>query len=1433
MNRSRPASPTGSAAQAVPASCTSHFLVQAKEPGLFRQTAAEAAVSRPAPRLARLRFIWSALLLLAWLAAHCPPALAFTITHQGTTLDIQATGLGTLSPITCPSPNPVVYCYQSDGLDPAFHTPLGLNGFFSLSVTPTATDSYCDAQHLHTLANILLVSRWTKSIGSQTTTLMAERSCFQAGNAISGSSAYQVINSFSYQDYTMANVNVYLNTGTQSSFFVMIMMDPAVLANMSISKERLGGPGDNPHTAFDRGGAGSCSTQGLPTYAVNTAMLNLAVEDTDLAWRSFGHDVALRRVWNMLPEASGLFGNGWSFAYESVIEAAPYASGGASLSLGSGQTLFYTVSGSQGQGSGQVAVSYAGASSVLQPILSAAISEATGTGTYTLYDKRAKLTSRYEYARDNAATGNHVYRLASITDRNGNALTLGYDGSGRLHTVTDASGRAVTLTLNAQGRCTRMDTWDNRAMTFQYSAAGNLTQSTDLAGNVSTYTYDAGNLMTSMSVAGKTTAFAYGSRGSQKYLSTVTDAAGKAWNYAFVQGGTQVTEPGGAVRSYASANGLTTSVTDALGHATNTVFNSQGLPVSITDPRGKTTAMAYDANGNLTQLTDPLGHTTIMAYDGDWNLTSKTDPLNNTWTFSYDAKGNLTGVLSPLGRATARTYNAKGLLTGKTLPDAASYAYAYDVHGNMTSVTDPHGKQSTLSYDAAGLNPATTTDQRGNTTGYQFDANRRVTQVALPGGGTAQFGYDCCAQSSRTSPTGFTTLMQRDALLRLTTLTDPLGKNTSYAYNSDGDQVSTTDPLGRVTHYGYDAAHQRVSITGPLGKAVSLSLDAAGNPVTVTSARGKATQLGYDDLGNLATVTDPLGAATSSIVRDAAGRVASLTNARNQQVSFLRDADGQVTAKKCDNAVVASYSYTPTGLIASTTDATGTTSHTVGPGGRIKGVAYPGGLNLALAYDDAGNVASMIYPGGLSVSYAATPRNRPQSVSFAGNSLSLGYDAAGHLTGETRSNGVQSVYGYDAAGRLTSVSHKKGAAVVAELAYARDAAGQVGAETGTWPLTPRLSPAKATAAYDNADGLLNWKADAAGHDLDGNLTSLAGSAGFSAAYDAENRLTSVTRAGVTTSYAYNGLGNRVRAQSGATIRNFHHDPWGRLLCETDGAGQVTANYIWAGDRLVASGTQAGGFVFHHADKTGNTLALTNAAGATVGAYAYSPYGAVAGHSGAAATPFTYAGMHGVMDDGGGLYHMANRAYHGVLGRFLQRDPLGFGGGDNLYRYVSDNPVTGVDPLGLRDLIGGPDAFPNACKMREGAPYIAVAAGVVLVGALLIPEMLAASELSAAIYATEAGTAAVVTTEAVVLKGATAAEVEMIQAGMALARNGDKLYTTLVELTQSPAGQRVLQQMQRYYTTRAATLDPATTSSATMNFINNMAQLSGRLLQTVH
>ncbi len=47
-----------------------------------------------------------------------------------------------------------------------------------------------------------------------------------------------------------------------------------------------------------------------------------------------------------------------------------------------------------------------------------------------------------------------------------------------------------------------------------------------------------------------------------------------------------------------------------------------------------------------------------------------------------------------------------------------------------------------------------------------------------------------------------------------------------------------------------------------------------------------------------------------------------------------------------------------------------------------------------------------------------------------------------------------------------------------------------------------------------------------------------------------------------------------------------------------------------------------------------------------------------------------------------LYRCGLRFYDVANARWLTRDPIGYGGGQNLYGYVSGNPVMGSDPLGL-------------------------------------------------------------------------------------------------------------------------------------------------------
>ncbi len=54
---------------------------------------------------------------------------------------------------------------------------------------------------------------------------------------------------------------------------------------------------------------------------------------------------------------------------------------------------------------------------------------------------------------------------------------------------------------------------------------------------------------------------------------------------------------------------------------------------------------------------------------------------------------------------------------------------------------------------------------------------------------------------------------------------------------------------------------------------------------------------------------------------------------------------------------------------------------------------------------------------------------------------------------------------------------------------------------------------------------------------------------------------------------------------------------------------------------------------------------------------------------------------------------ATAYYHAQLGRFLNRDPIGYRAGDaNVYRYVGNRPTGSVDPFGLRRRDDGRDVF---------------------------------------------------------------------------------------------------------------------------------------------
>ena len=408
-------------------------------------------------------------------------------------------------------------------------------------------------------------------------------------------------------------------------------------------------------------------------------------------------------------------------------------------------------------------------------------------------------------------------KLDHVEDVNGNRITAGYDGGGRLTSLVHSGGQSLTLAYNADGRIASLTDATGRVTAYTYDAAGeHLLSAAGPAGTVS-YTY----------VAGQGAAREHG-------LASVTGPGGLTRSFSYDDRGRLVATElaGGAERvTYDYASAGVVRVTDATGTAATLHFDEGGRVVRSEDATGSYVRFGYDAAGRLASETDALGRTRTYEWCTCGTLRAVTDEAGHTLTFTLGGPNNRpTEFVDARGIATTYGYDVAGNLTGTRYADGTRETAVYDEFGNAASVTDRAGRTTRLTYNDAGQ---VTREEYadGTVVTYRYDARGRLVEAADPAGVTT-FAYD--------------------AADRLTRVDYPTGRWVAYAYDTAGRRTRIDTSAGGVTNYRYDAAGRLAELTDGAGDRVVLyTYDTAGRLVREDKGNDTYSTYAYDPAGRV------------------------------------------------------------------------------------------------------------------------------------------------------------------------------------------------------------------------------------------------------------------------------------------------------------------------------------------------------------------------------------------------------------------------------------------------------------------------------------------------------------------------------------------------------------------------------------------------------
>jgi RHS repeat-associated protein len=720
----------------------------------------------------------------------------------------------------------------------------------------------------------------------------------------------------------------------------------------------------------------------------------------------------------------------------------------------------------------------------------------------------------------------------------------GDDGDAWLERISDRNGHSVTVDRDELGTPLALVHSAGRRLAVG-TADGRVTALSLVLPDgseqpVAAYGYTDGNLTAVTKPSGATLTFEYDER--RRVIAWI-DSNGSRYDYAYDDQDRVIGEGGQA------------------GHVQITL--SYGLPdpatghrvTELTTADGRTTRHLIDSACRVVATTDPLGHTTRYTHDARGNRLTRTDALGRTTSYTYDEAGRLLAVMHPDGTTISTVRDERGLPVEFTEADGTRWLQEFDDRGNRVLVTDPSGRTTRYAYDSRG-HLVSSTDALGAVTTFRCDAAGMPLEVTDPLGGTTRCERDAFGRLVRIiDPLGAVTTLEWTADGELARRTRPDGSSESWTYDGEGNCTGHTDATGRTTRFEYTHFDLPAARTGPDGVRHEFEHDASLRLAKVTDPQGLTWSYSYDAAGRMVSETDFDGRTVSYTI-DPVGQVAARTNPLGQTVSYERDQLDRVVRKDAAGAVT-TYAYDRAGRMVRATGPDSELIQQYDRRGDLKAELVDG-RPLTYTYDSVGRRVRRITPTGRVTTYGYDAAGRPTHLTSGTHRVSFTHDAAGRELRRVFGDSLALASIWDETGRLAGQHLTTGARTINRRAYTYRADGHL------------------TALDDTLRGSFRFDLDPAG------------------------RVTAVTAAGWSETYAYDAAGNQTSASwpaghpgheatgprdyTGTTITragsvHYEHDAAGRITLRRKtrlSRKADTWHYSWdAEDRLTAVTTPDG------------------------------------------------------------------------------------------------------------------------------------------------------------------------------------------------------------------------------------------------------------------